>query len=80
MAKGLNDTSSALLNSIATNEEEVSPSTIFAVASILEGVSMPLLMAKDTLVHQHVSAQCQTYWAIGVIYCYVQILHMIGML
>lgn len=37
--KGLNDTAETLLNSIATNEDEVSPSTIFAVASILEGCS-----------------------------------------
>ncbi len=36
--RGLNDTSDTLLRSIRTNEEEVSPSTIFAVASILEGV------------------------------------------
>lgn len=36
---GLNDTAENLLNSIARNEEEVSPSTIFAVASILEKVN-----------------------------------------
>ena len=36
---GLNDTAENLLNSIAGNEEEVSPSTIFAVASILEKVN-----------------------------------------
>ena len=36
---GLNDTADNLLHSIAANEEEISPSTIFAVASILEGVS-----------------------------------------
>ncbi|CAH3030266.1 unnamed protein product [Porites evermanni] len=36
---GLNDTAENLLNSIARNEEEVSPSTIFAVASILEKCS-----------------------------------------
>lgn len=34
---GLNDTSETLLNSIRNNESEVSPSTLFAVASILEG-------------------------------------------
>lgn len=39
VAQGLNDTAANLLNSIATDEDEVSPSTIFAVASILEGVS-----------------------------------------
>eukprot|EP01130_Rhizamoeba_saxonica_P002340 TRINITY_DN12164_c0_g1_i1.p1 TRINITY_DN12164_c0_g1~~TRINITY_DN12164_c0_g1_i1.p1 ORF type:complete len:520 (-),score=154.27 TRINITY_DN12164_c0_g1_i1:50-1609(-) len=33
---GINDTAENLMNSIANNEEEVSPSTIFAVASILE--------------------------------------------
>ena len=36
---GLNDTADNLLNSIKKNEAEVSPSTLFAVASILEGVS-----------------------------------------
>eukprot|EP00659_Diplonema_papillatum_P005827 gene5827-8920_t len=35
----LNDTADALLASIAKNEEEVSPSTLFAVACILEGTS-----------------------------------------
>lgn len=39
VAVGLNDTTESLLKSIANDEEEVSPSTIFAVASILEGVS-----------------------------------------
>ncbi|EDO40192.1 predicted protein [Nematostella vectensis] len=37
--EGLNDTAANLLSSIAKDEEEVSPSTIFAVASILEGCS-----------------------------------------
>lgn len=36
--EGLNDTSDNLLNSICKNESEISPSTLFAVASILEGV------------------------------------------
>lgn len=34
--KGLNDTAETLINSIENNETEVSPSSIFAVASILE--------------------------------------------
>ena len=34
---GLNDSAKALLESIGRNEAEVSPSTLFAVASILEG-------------------------------------------
>lgn len=34
---GLNDTSENLLAAIARNESEISPSTIFAIASILEG-------------------------------------------
>lgn len=38
VAAGLNNTAENLLNSISTNQEEVSPSTIFAVASILEKV------------------------------------------
>lgn len=37
--RGLNDTGDNLLKSIKKNEEEVSQSTVFAVASILEGVS-----------------------------------------
>ena len=37
ITEGLNMTAEELLNSIQNNEEEVSPSTIFAVASILEG-------------------------------------------
>lgn len=36
---GLNDTAENLISSIRNNESEVSPSTLFAVASILEGVS-----------------------------------------
>ncbi|XP_025087314.1 inositol-3-phosphate synthase 1-like [Pomacea canaliculata] len=36
---GLNDTAANLLASIRRNEAEVSPSTLFAVASILEGVT-----------------------------------------
>ncbi|XP_022173378.1 inositol-3-phosphate synthase [Myzus persicae] len=35
--EGLNDTSDNLLRSICKNESEISPSTLFAVASILEG-------------------------------------------
>ncbi len=46
VAEGLNGTAANLLNSIATNQEEVSPSTIFAVASILEGVSSAMLLAR----------------------------------
>lgn len=37
MRPGLNDSAKALLDSIHRNESEVSPSTLFAVASILEG-------------------------------------------
>ncbi|GMM27962.1 inositol-3-phosphate synthase [Martiniozyma asiatica (nom. inval.)] len=36
--KGVNDTSENLIEAIKNDHEEVSPSTIFAVASILEGV------------------------------------------
>lgn len=39
VAVGLNDTADNLLKSIKNNADEVSPSTIFAVASILENVS-----------------------------------------
>lgn len=37
---GINDTSENLLRSIREGEKEISPSTLFAVASILEGVSI----------------------------------------
>jgi len=36
---GLNDSARALLESIRRNESEISPSTLFAVASILEGAA-----------------------------------------
>lgn len=36
---GLNDTADNLMRSIKSDASEVSPSTLFAVASILEGVS-----------------------------------------
>jgi myo-inositol-1-phosphate synthase len=39
IVEGVNDTSKNLLESIKTNEDEISPSTVFAVASILEGCS-----------------------------------------
>jgi len=39
VAVGLNDTADTLLKSIKNNADEVAPSTIFACASILEGVS-----------------------------------------
>jgi len=39
IVEGVNDTSANLLESIKASEPEVSPSTIFAVASILEGCS-----------------------------------------
>lgn len=48
VAEGLNDTAENLLRSIATNKEEVSPSTIFAVASILEGVSSSLSLRSES--------------------------------
>lgn len=37
--EGLNDTANTLLESIKRNESEISASTLFAVASILERVS-----------------------------------------
>lgn len=42
--EGLNDTSDNLLRSICKNESEISPSTLFAVASILEGVRFFFLL------------------------------------
>jgi len=39
IVEGINDTSANLLESIKAGEDEISPSTIFAVASILEGCS-----------------------------------------
>ena len=40
IAPGLNDTADSLLASIRRDEPEVSPSTIFAVASVLEKVGL----------------------------------------
>ena len=42
VVQGLNDTADNLLRSIEANEQEISPSTLFAVASISEGVSRSL--------------------------------------
>eukprot|EP00882_Tetradesmus_deserticola_P001304 GHRQ01001412.1.p1 GENE.GHRQ01001412.1~~GHRQ01001412.1.p1 ORF type:complete len:501 (+),score=235.50 GHRQ01001412.1:146-1648(+) len=39
VAEGLNDTAETLLASIAANEPEISPSTLYATAAILEGVA-----------------------------------------
>lgn len=43
---GLHDTADNLVNAIKKNESEISPSTLFAVASILEGVRL--------IIHVHV--------------------------
>lgn len=42
--KGVNDTAENLLNAIKSNHPEVSPSTLFAVASILEGVTIIIVV------------------------------------
>ena len=42
---GMNDTADHLLQSIRRNESEISPSTLFAVASILEGVRFSKYMS-----------------------------------
>ena len=47
--RGLNDTAAHLLESIHQNESEVSPSTVFAVASILEGVSLYNIIIDDIM-------------------------------
>jgi myo-inositol-1-phosphate synthase len=47
---GINDSSKNLLNSIKNNEKEISPSTLFAVASILEGCSFINGSPQNTLV------------------------------
>lgn len=44
----INGTAENLLNSIKNNESEISPSTLFAVASILEGVSCCFMDIKYT--------------------------------
>ena len=50
--EALNDTADNLLASIKGNEEEISPSTLFAVASILEGVSGPSKHDREGIVVQ----------------------------
>ncbi|CAD6192573.1 unnamed protein product [Caenorhabditis auriculariae] len=47
---GLNSTSAEVLNSIKNNEEEISPSNLFAVASILEGAHYINGSPQNTLV------------------------------
>src|SRR5699024_467332 len=47
---GVNDTSENLLQAIKTSHPEVSPSTIFAVACILEGVTFINGSPQNTLV------------------------------
>ena len=44
---GLNDTADNLLQSIKRNESEISPSTLFAVASILEEVFLSLIVYRN---------------------------------
>jgi myo-inositol-1-phosphate synthase len=48
--KGLNDTSENLLSSIKNGEKEISPSTLFSVAAILEGCSFINGSPQNTLV------------------------------
>jgi len=50
VAEGLNDTAASLLASIEAGAEEISPSTIFAVASILEGCPFVNGSPQNTLV------------------------------
>lgn len=50
---GLNDTADNLLASIARNEKEVSPSTLFAVASALEGVSNSCVHHQYRVLYQY---------------------------
>jgi myo-inositol-1-phosphate synthase len=47
---GVNDTADNLLNAVKSGHEEVSPSTIFAIASILEGVPFINGSPQNTLV------------------------------
>ena len=58
---GLNTTAEELLNSIQNNEEEVSPSTIFAVASILEGCTYINGSPQNTFVP---GTDCSVYYFI----------------
>ena len=62
VSEGLNDTAENLLSSIAGNEEEVSPSTIFAVASILEKVKF------DFSCRQSWHSSSTAHWCITVDY------------
>ena len=56
--EGLNDTADNLLASIKRDEEEVSPSTLFAVASILEGVSQAKCKLIQSLCTQLIGNKC----------------------
>jgi len=56
---GLNDTAENLLKSIDNEEEEVSPSTLFAVASILEGCPYINGSPQNTFVPGVIELACQ---------------------
>ncbi|RDD36484.1 Inositol-3-phosphate synthase 1-A [Trichoplax sp. H2] len=62
---GLNDTADNLLDSIKKNESEISPSTLFAVASILEGCCFINGSPQNTLVPGVVELACQKNVFIG---------------
>ena len=52
--EGLNDTAEHLLDSIRSNKHEVSPSTIFAVASVREGVRIHTHNVPPLCCHQYI--------------------------
>ena len=63
--EGLNDTAANLLSSISNSESEVSPSTMFAVASILEGCCFINGSPQNTFVPGviELAQQCRVYIA-----------------
>jgi len=65
LREGLNDTASNLLKSIEMNESEISPSTLFAVASILEGSVYINGSPQNTFVPGVVDLACQKNVAIS---------------
>jgi myo-inositol-1-phosphate synthase len=62
---GVNDTAENLLEAIRRNEEEISPSSLFAVASVLEGCSYINGSPQNTFVPGLVELACQKRVFIG---------------
>jgi len=73
--EGLNDTSDNLLRSICKNESEISPSTLFAVASILEGVRFFVFTNYKLLLGSEWNDECIDFTMICVFFYFCVCVH-----